>query len=1237
MAFRTISNAVAKASGGDTIWVSNGTYAVTAQITVNKGLTVRSTNGAAVTTVAASGGTHSIFRLEHASAVLEGLTVTNGYAASGAGIYLVNGTLRDCVITKNKTWGNANASSYGSGIYQTGGLVERCTISSNWTGAASGYGGLGFGGGIYMTGGIIRQCRIFGNSTESSYSYQNGRGGGIYIAAPGGTVENTLIYRNKGLGYGGGIAMVGSSARVLNCTISANLSWNNTGAGLYISAGAVTNTIIYHNTRQLDGYHINVNKTGGSVGYSCSTPLVAGTSNFVAEPDFVSLVADDFHLRPGSSCLDAGTNLTTITTDYDNTARPLDGDAVGTARHDVGAYEEAAPASRPFTANFTAPVQDGVDTLTVVFTATASGDTNGIFYRWDYTNDGTNDVAGSTRQTVTNVYGPGYHTVSLVISNGAGTVTNVIKTAYVRVLGSTNYVSSLGAHVFPYVTWANASTSLYAAVNAAIDGGVVLVTNGAYAASNVQLSRGIRLRSVNGAAATSIRGGNRILIAHANAVLEYCTVTRGEGIYMTAGTVRHSTIVSNYFYGAAGGGGILMDAGSLYDCVIRNNTNWGTANSTTYGGGVRMLSGLVSNCTIVNNWAGASPSYGGIGRGGGVYMSGGKLVNCTIVSNTTRSSYLWEYGDGGGVWISGGQAVNCLVAKNAGPGNAGGILLSGSGRLLNCTIAGNTTRVNPGGGLVMTGGSVTNTLVYLNTRTSDGTVANVAKTGGTFAYSCTTPPEAGAANISDDPVFSDTGNLDYRLAAGSSCIDAGTNCLEMTIDLVYTNRPIDGNNDGTNRVDIGAYEASEPADRPFECSFSAPTNTGVDSIDVVFTASVAGNTNGLYYRWDFTNDGTNDAVGSTRRTVTNTYTPGYYSVKLTVSNQVGEVTNFLRTDYVQVLGSVVYASPAGGHTFPFVSWATAATNLQDAVNAAPASGTVLASNGVFILRNKLIVGKGILIQGMNNAVDTIIKGDYRIELNHSNVRFEKLTVRETKGISMTAGTVRDCILETNYLYSTEGGAGIRMTGGLIERCILRHNRTYGNMNAWSYGGGLYLTGGHVRNCLIVANEATTNPGYGGASRGGGVYLSGSALLENCTIAGNSVNVAASAGAGVYRAGGTVTNTIIWDNTNVTTTANSDIGGTFPAGFAWSCSPGLSSGTGNITVDPLFMTAGVGHGYAGTLGDYHLQPASPCKDAGLNMPWMTDAVDLDGKQRRYKTVAMGAYEESARPGMLIMIR
>ena len=102
----------------------------------------------------------------------------------------------------------------------------------------------------------------------------------------------------------------------------------------------------------------NLAPGAGSVQYSCISPAPSGIGNFDADPLFVE--TNDYHLRAGSSCIDAGTNEAWMTQvqDIDGQRRvcsmPADNPS-GVVRDvwtDIGADEASVDAfSRPSPGN----------------------------------------------------------------------------------------------------------------------------------------------------------------------------------------------------------------------------------------------------------------------------------------------------------------------------------------------------------------------------------------------------------------------------------------------------------------------------------------------------------------------------------------------------------------------------------------------------------------------------------------------------------------------------------------------------------------------------------------------------------------------------------------------------------------------------------------------------------------------------------------------------------------------
>ncbi|MGZ5528631.1 MAG: hypothetical protein ACXWJB_08185, partial [Limisphaerales bacterium] len=308
---------------------------------------------------------------------------------------------------------------------------------------------------------------------------------------------------------------------------------------------------------------------------------------------------------------------------------------------------------------------------------------------------------------------------------------------------------------------------------------------------------------------------------------------------------------------------------------------------------------------------------------------------------------------------------------------------------------------------------------------------------------------------------------------------------------------------------------------------------------------------------------------------------------------------------VSALGTTRYVDLNGpSPASPYTNWLTAATNIQDAVDASVNGDTVLVTNGIYAtggmpqtgyaLTNRVMVNKSIAVQSINGPSVTFIQG-YQVPgtvTGDSAVRCVFLgsgamlcgftvTNGATRGASgdpkgeqpgggvlgaSSLSVISNCVLTGNAAYFWGGAA----YGGSLYNCVIKGN-------AGSSGGGTYLC--NLYNCVIVSNTASSSGG--GATRGS---------LNNCTVVGNS---AASYGGGFDGSSdGTLNNCIVYFNT-APTNANY-YRGTFKQANSinYCCTvPYTTNGFGNITNDPALVSA--------NSGGYHLQSNSPCINAGKN--------------------------------------
>ena len=218
-----------------------------------------------------------------------------------------------------------------------------------------------------------------------------------------------------------------------------------------------------------------------------------------------------------------------------------------------------------------------------------------------------------------------------------------------------------------------------------------------------------------------------------------------------------------------------------------------------------------------------------------------------------------------------------------------------------------------------------------------------------------------------------------------------------------------------------------------------------------------------------------------------------------------------------------------------LSWSQPFASISNALtNASSASDTIWVSNGVYTLSTTVNnpADKKCLIRAWStNPADTVLLG------HGSNSPPDGINFR---GVLMYgSGSLLQGFTVTNfYLTNSNYGAGVYCDAGLISNCVIAGNILL-HSSAWGGGGGVYLTGGAViENCDIIGNRV--HPGSYG-SGGGGIKMNGSnGRISNCRIVGNKVTVISGGGptqgAGVfagYYGGFVIQDSVIASNTGST--------------------------------------------------------------------------------------------------------
>ena len=767
--FATIDKAIATATeSSDKIYVAPGEYQTnTANGPDLKVMLIGTGTTRDEVIISAGNTTDSNYRTlkMEAGSIVTNLTLVGNTAykvSMGGTVYMVGGTIVDCVIKDGTATTGGSYNNAGGNIYckETSCLIENCIISG---GSARNR-----GGNVCLDQGTMRKCIVSdGNTSDGS----DNSGGNIWTYQ--GKVYDCVISGGKAAN-GGNAYLYNANAKLVDCDISGGFA--SSGGGNVYNRGTLLRCNVTGGDTSSSNMGGGVRNNGSDA--TLDNCLIAlndngGVLQEGAAKIYSCTIADN------TGCGVYGYGSASKSTLWYNTA------FYGNVEADTG-NQRVWRGDQP-NAMYNCAIDDS--TMVSKYTQCALLDSN-VFV--DYaahnyrpvessllcdagvedprtTEASSTDLAGKDRVFGASVDIGCYEFQPICVSEGNANPK------------------------FPYNTSAKAYATIREALDTAEQGDSVWVYPGTYeTSSQLTISKVVRVKGVgNSPDAVVVR--NTSVAGSGN---PYCRVfelnnptSRIENLVMERGQVYNQN-----------GGNLRIAAGVVSNCVIRGgqvSPNPDVNNSLAGGGGVEVAgSGVLTHCIITNNFVdGTAKESDYAYAGGAVFVPNGaapKISNCLVAFNTYAPSVSSVAGSAG-IRCGGSNehAVfeNVTVVSNVVNGtisdnSAGMYCTSWSTTVRNCVFAGN----------YVTGTDSLSAAYFQNQ--GHMIVRNCAMDVVDSVYS------SHIVSGTPDDFFKNFANGDFRPRTGGKLYNKGaTPSISTSVDLLGNPRAFGGT------IDIGCYES----------------------------------------------------------------------------------------------------------------------------------------------------------------------------------------------------------------------------------------------------------------------------------------------------------------------------------------------------------------------------------------------------------------------------------------------